>query len=173
MRLTANALAVVLVALMVVPALAERESGVSVEIVSIRASAPAGARGPAGKAIQIDPKLAGLGKKLSALFAYGRYTMVGRVSTHAVFDRVSTVELPERFILEIEPVARRGRGDRRIEMTITLVRDVRSTKDAPPPRSEDDIVLRTRLRLESGGTVLLGGPPIESGTLILAVSARD
>jgi hypothetical protein len=34
------------------------------------------------------------------------------------------------------------------------------------------VVLRTRIRLENGGTVLLGGPPIESGVLILALSAR-
>jgi hypothetical protein len=44
--------------------------------------------------------------------------------------------------------------------------------DAPALRPEREVVLRTRIRLENGGTVLLGGPPIESGVLILALSAR-
>ena len=37
---------------------------------------------------------------------------------------------------------------------------------------EREIVLRTKIRLKNGGTVLLGGPPIRAGVLVLALSAR-
>ena len=45
--------------------------------------------------------------------------------------------------------------------------------DVPVRKPEREIVLRTRIRLENGGTVLLGGPPIKNGVLILALSARS
>ena len=71
---------------------------------------------------------------------------------------------PEKF----EP-GRRGR----IEMMVTLSRDRQLDRsERGPGRSEREIVLRTSIRLENGGTVLLGGPPIEDGVLILALSAR-
>ena len=37
---------------------------------------------------------------------------------------------------------------------------------------EREVILRTQIRLKNGGTVLLGGPPIRSGVLVLALSAR-
>lgn len=172
MRLTAHLLSIALAVLLAVPAFGERVDGISVEVTSIRASSPATARGSSRKAVDVDPKLAGLGKKLGSLFAYGRYAMIDRVATRAAFERVSTLELPERFLLDVEPVRSRGEGDRLIEMTITLLRNIRRDDESRSGRSEEDIVLRTRLRLESGGTVLLGGPPIEDGTLILALSVR-
>ena len=62
-------------------------------------------------------------------------------------------------------------------MLVTLFRDTESRDERPrderarPVRRE--IVLRTRIRLENGGVVLLGGPPVRDGVLILALSARQ
>jgi hypothetical protein len=58
-------------------------------------------------------------------------------------------------------------------MMVTLLRDApeeRARGMWRRPRRE--MVLRTKIRLKNGGTVLLGGPPIREGVLILALSAR-
>jgi hypothetical protein len=86
---------------------------------------------------------------------------------------MSTFELPNRFMLEVEPQRHEGDGAGRIEMMVTLVRRIPAeTGGRGPARPEREIVLRTRIHLENGGTVLLGGPPIGDDVLILALSAK-
>jgi hypothetical protein len=148
-------------------------SGVTVEVTSIIASMEQAKAQERADAPVIDPKLAPYKKKLESLFAYKRYSYAGRSRSEAGFGTASVFELPERFTLEVEPerFEREGRG--RIEMLVTLFHD------APPPRDDRrpdetrrrDIVLRTRIRLENGGVVMLGGPPVGDGVLILALSA--
>jgi len=75
--------------------------------------------------------------------------------------------------MEVEPTRFEPDGSGRIEMMVTLIRDVRTDGGGGERgRPRDEIVLRTKIRLENGGTVLLGGPPISDGVLILALSAR-
>jgi len=184
MKQTAIAL-LILVALALSSATAAAAADdVTVQVTSIVASAeaapPAAMRGASeAKGITVDPKLAGFGKKLRSLFAYSRYSFLGKSRSASSFGETSSFALPERFALEVEPKrVEVADGEERIEMLVTLFRQ-------PPPRamalSEDDavagkpereVVLRTRIRLENGGTVLLGGPPIKNGVLILALSAR-
>jgi hypothetical protein len=158
---------------------------VEVQVTSIAASMekspPAAVRGAAeAKGVTVDPKLAGFGRKLRSLFAYSRYSFLGKSMSASSFGEMSSFALPERFALEVEPTrVEVVDGEERIEMLVTLFR-------RPPPqvmglaegearmaRPEREVVLRTRIRLENGGTVLLGGPPIKNGVLILALSARS
>jgi hypothetical protein len=185
MKQTAIALNI-LITLALLPATpAVSADSVTVQVTSIAASmeemAPAPARGAReAKGPAVDPKLAGFGRKLRSLFAYSRYAFLGESTSASSFGEMSSFALPERFALEVEP--ERGEvadGEERIEMLVTLFR-------LPPPAAtslaegdasvmtpEREVVLRTRIRLENGGTVLLGGPPIRNGVLILALSARS
>lgn len=123
----------------------------------------------------VDPKLSRHADKLRSLFAYKRYTFVGSSRSDADLGGSCSFQLPERFLLEVEPERFEPEGRSRIEMLVTLFRDAPTRRDdrgTGTRTPEREIVLRTRLRLASGGTVLLGGPPVEGGVLILALSAR-
>jgi hypothetical protein len=158
---------------------------VTVRVTSIAASmeeaVPAPMRGaPEAKGATIDPKLAGFGRKLRSLFAYSRYAFLGESTSASSFGEMSSFALPERFALEVEPQrVEVADGEERIEMLVTLFRlpprrqEALTESDASTAMPEREIVLRTRIRLENGGTVLLGGPPIRNGVLILALSARS
>lgn len=158
---------------------------VTVQVTSIAASIekapPAAARGAAeARPVSVDPKLAGFGQKLKSLFTYSRYSFLGRSRAATSFGEVSEFALPERFFLEVEPQrVEVADGEERIEMLVTLYHEPPSPpmalaeSDADPKKPQREIVLRTRIRLENGGTVLLGGPPIKNGVLVLALSARS
>jgi hypothetical protein len=189
MKQTAIALHLLIALTLLSATPAPAADGVTVQVTSISASMqktpPAPVRGASeARGITVDPKLAGFGKKLRSLFAYSRYSFLGKSKSESSFGGVSTFALPERFTLEVEPTrVEVADGEERIEMLVTLFRQ----PPAPPPRGataltggdapaaspEREVVLRTRIRLENGGTVLLGGPPIENGVLILALSAHS
>ena len=153
-------------------AFCESDDAIVIEVTSMVASSAEAPRGDAEGKIEIDPQLSGLRKKLSSLFAYSHYAFLGRSSAQTKIGEVCVTQLPERFVLEVEPQVAKG-GEGLIEMTVALIRDVPAGRSKPGrQRPEREIVLRTRIRLESGGTVLLGGPPIAAGVLILALSAR-
>jgi len=127
----------------------------------------------AGGDARVDEELSGYAQKLRALFAYNRYAFLGDVRTRADFGTTARLQLPEHFAMEVEPTRFEPDGSGRIEMMVTLIRDVRTDGGGGERgRPRDEIVLRTKIRLENGGTVLLGGPPISDGVLILALSAR-
>ena len=148
---------------------------VVVQVTSIVASMSQGENEVADKKPVVDPKLSGYAEKLRSLFAYERYSFIGSSRAGAAFGGVCSFQLPERFALEVEPERFEPEGRGRIEMLVTLFQEVPSrSRDGAARRGapEREIVLRTRIRLKSGGTVLLGGPSVEDGVLILALSAR-
>lgn len=123
----------------------------------------------------VDPRLSGHAEKLRSLFAYKHYSFVGSSRAGSSFGGRCSFQLPEYFTLEVEPERFESEGRGRIEMLVTLFQQPTAGRDgrAEGDRTrEREIVLRTRIRLASGGTVLLGGPPVEGGVLILALSAR-
>jgi hypothetical protein len=178
MRRVAIALPVIMLLMVLLapaPALAKDE--VIVEVISIAASSGDEDAESGGEAF-VDPKLSGYAKKLRALFAYTKYTFLASGRTETDFGSPCTFQLPERFSLIVEP-ERMEESEGRIEMMVTLVHEVEGERgEAHREREEgrqggrQEIVLRTKIRLGNGGTVLLGGPPIEGGVLILALSAR-
>jgi hypothetical protein len=162
-----------LVCLLLAAPAAHARGEVIIDVTSICASARA--TGGAAPAPVVDPRLSSFSKKLQSLFAYTRYSFLGKSQTQTPFGSASTIQLPERFSLEVQPEPpRRGDNDR-IEMMVTLYRDGGDGRRADPgrERQQAEVVLRTRIRLENGGTVLLGGPPISGGVLILALTARS
>jgi hypothetical protein len=171
MRQTAIALALIFslaAAALAAPSSTGR-SRVIVEVTTIAAStgnAQDSSRGPV-----VDAKLAAFAKKLRSLFAYKRYSFLMSTQSETQLGGVSAFQLPGRFSLDVEPERFESEGPGRIEMLVTLYREGRSGGGGRG-RPEREIVLRTRISLENGGTVLLGGPPIGDDVLILALSAR-
>ncbi len=178
MRATAIALLAVLLLTALPTAPLAREEGrtVAVEVISIAASteeaealAVGERRSPA--AAGVAPELSRFSKKLRALFAYNRYLFLSRGRAKAELGGESTFQLPGNFSLEVEPV-RVDEEAGLIEMVVTLVRELPPSPAAERSESTREIILRTRIKLGNGGTVLLGGPPIDGGVLILALSAK-
>ncbi len=176
-RATVALLIIFLLTLLLVPATALAKGEVIVEVISISASSGDDDDDPDSEA-SVDPKLSGYAGKLRSLFAYTKYEFLASGRIETAFGTPCTFQLPERFSLIVEP-ERLEESDGRIEMMITLVHEVEGEheeahreRDDGRPDSRQEIVLRTRIRLGNGGTVLLGGPPIKGGVLILALSAR-
>jgi hypothetical protein len=147
---------------------------VLVEVTSISASSRSRGEGETTSAgVEVDPRLEPYSKNLHSLFAYDRYIFISKTRIAIEPGSALPFQLPEHFSLEVAPEEfKRGTSDM-IEMTITLYRDQpRGGSRSTRPEPEREIVLRTKIRLKNGGTVLLGGPPIRSGVLIMALSAR-
>ena len=152
-------------------ALPRSEEVIVVEVTSMIASSAEPAPGGEDD-VDVDPRLAGLRKKLRSLFAYTSYDFLDRTRSEARVGEVCETRLPGRFLLEVEPEPTEGERPL-IEMTVSLVRNLPADRSQPGEvRPRREMVLRTKIRLENGGTVLLGGPPVGEGVLILALSAR-
>jgi hypothetical protein len=158
-------------ALLPAPAVARE---ILVQVTSISASMlPDAARSKVDAGVQFDPQLKPYSRNLRSLFAYERYTFLNRAEIAIEPGSALPFQLPEHFSLEVAPEKLEPGGSDFIEMTITLFRDVPRRSGRPSRREpEREVVLRTRIRLKNGGTVLLGGPPIRSGVLVMALSAR-
>ncbi|MBN2565851.1 MAG: hypothetical protein JXB46_09075 [Candidatus Eisenbacteria bacterium] len=145
-----------------------------VEVTSISASMrPADEEARSSADVEFDQRLEPFSKNLRSLFAYERYTFISKNRIAIAPGSALPFQLPEHFSLEVAPEEFARGGSGMIEMTITLYRDqpqggARSARTEP----EREVVLRTKIRLKNGGTVLLGGPPIRSGILVMALSAR-
>ncbi|MBD3368641.1 MAG: hypothetical protein GF405_10805 [Candidatus Eisenbacteria bacterium] len=166
-----TAIVLVAIAVLVSAAPAYCSDEIRIEVTSIGASSPAAGRG--SDEPKVDARLAGFADKLTSLFAYTRYSFLGRMQSQTTFGEPSRIAIPGRFTLVVEPQRFEGDERHRIEMLVTLTRDIpRQPADDGRPPKDPEVLLRTRIRLENGGTVLLGGPEIESGVLILALSAK-
>jgi hypothetical protein len=145
---------------------------VSVEVTSISASVVKSEQRREG-AVELDPRLAPISKSLKSLFAYDSYTFLSKERASVEPRTARIFRLPEHFAIEITP-DHTGRESRdMIGMQVTLFREEPARRGRQPQTPEREIVLRTEIRLKSGGTVLLGGPPIRNGVLVLALSAKD
>lgn len=185
MKQTAIVLNMLIALALTSPALCAAADSVTVQVTSIAASMEKVSATPLrgaseAKGITVDPRLAGFGRNLRSLFAYSDYSFLGKSTSASSFGEMSSFTLPEHFALEVEPKrVEVADGQERIEMLVTLFRQppppvmALAEGDVPAARPKREVVLRTRIRLENGGTVLLGGPPIKRGVLILALSAQS
>ena len=170
---TASVVALIML-LAVASSVVAAQGEVIVHVTSIVASSRTERDDGARKAeVELDPRLKPLSKSLKSLFAYERYTFIGEARTVVALGSTCPFQLPEYLSLEVAPAHLEGESGDMIEMVVTLFSDKPSApgRQAAGPRQQE-VVLRTRIRLKNGGTVLLGGPPIQGGVLVLALSAR-
>jgi hypothetical protein len=173
MSRTATALSIAILAITVLAPCAAVCKEVVVELTSIAAAMRPAEEQKTAADVALDPRLAPLSKNLRSLFAYDSYTFLDR--TRLTIERGSALpfKLPEHFSLEVAPQELQDGDSDMIEMTITLFReDDRASRRRGDRAVERQVILRTKIRLKDGGTVLLGGPPIRSGVLVMALSAR-
>jgi hypothetical protein len=172
MRTTAIGCSIALLVVLAVSASAASPREILVEVTSIAAAMrPVEERGDA--AVELDPRLAPFSRNLKSLFAYDSYTFLSKDRSTVEFGKVKAFTLPEHFSIDVAPEQMEPGGADMIEMLVTLFREKPNRDGARGERgNEREVVLRTKIRLKNGGTVLLGGPPIRSGVLVLALSAR-
>ena len=171
MRTTAIVLSIALLAMFAPSASAESPREIVVEVTSI-AAATLSAEERESASVELDPRLAPLSKKLKSLFAYDSYTFLNKDRTTVEFGKRKVFKLPEHFSMEVAPEQLDPSGGNMIEMLVTLFRENPKRGGGQGREvTEREIVLRTKIRLKNGGTVLLGGPPIRAGVLVLALSA--
>lgn len=172
MRTTVIACSMALLIMLAAPASAVSPRGVVVEVTSIAAATrPAEERSDAP--VELDPRLSPFSRNLKSLFAYDVYTFISKDRSSIELGKSGVFNLPEHFSIEVAPERIEPGGADMIEMLVTLFREKPQRGGARSPRTtEREVVLRTQIRLKNGGTVLLGGPPIRGGVLVLALSAR-
>ena len=143
---TLRFLALLLLALLAaVPSVAA--DTVSVDVGSIYAS---------NDGTSIDPALGTIRGKLHSMFNYTSYRMLDRKRRSLSVGEAGEFELPGRRTMRATPLP--SRGDK-VRLSIQI---------SEGPRS----LLTTTLGLRRGGVVLVGGPPHQSGVLILIISAE-
>ena len=171
MRAIVIGCSIALLVMLTVPAAASARE-IRVEVTSIAAAIrPASERGEV--AVELDPRLGAFSKNLRSLFAYDSYTFLSKDSAAVEFSTATVFRLPEHFSIEVAPEQLGRDGSDMIEMLVTLFREEpRKERGQGRGTPEREVVLRTKIRLKNGGTVLLGGPPIRGGVLVLALTAR-
>jgi hypothetical protein len=172
MKSKATAVCVLLLTALVLFPVAAWSREVMVEVISIAASMQPESQSTSSD-VQLDPRLASFSKNLRSLFAYQKYTFIDKKRLAVEPGSAVPFRLPEHFSLEVAPDRPEPGAADMIQMTITLYRDTpqRALRGGERPL-EREVVLRTKIRLKNGGTVLLGGPPIRTGVLLMALSAR-
>jgi hypothetical protein len=92
MTRTAMGLSALLVSLLLVAPVAHARDEVIIDVTSICASARATGGTTPTPAPVVDPRLSAFAKKLQSLFAYTRYSFLGKSQTQTPFGRPSTGE---------------------------------------------------------------------------------
>lgn len=158
--------------MLAVPASAASPREIEVEVTSIAAATrPVSERGK--ESVELDPRLGAFSKNLLLLFAYDSYMFLNKDRDTVEFGDATVFRLPDHLSIEVAPEQLRRDGSNMIEMMVTLFREEPRRKGGRGQRTpEREVILRTKIRLKNGGTVLLGGPPIREGILVLALRAR-
>jgi hypothetical protein len=125
----------------------EAADPVSVDVGSVYAS---------NDGTSIDPALGTIRGKLHSMFNYTSYRMLDRKRRSLSVGEAGEFELPGRRTMRATLLP--SRGDK-VRLSIQISDGQRS-------------LLTTTLGLRRGGVVLVGGPPHQSGVLILIISAE-
>jgi hypothetical protein len=104
----------------------------------------------------VDPALGTIRGKLQSMFNYTSYRMLDRKRRSLSVGETGEFELPDRRSMRATLLPARGN---KVRLSISL---------SEGPRN----LLTTTLGLRRGGMVLVGGPPHQSGVLILVISAE-
>ncbi len=174
MRTTVIGCSIALLAMLAVSTSVASPREIQVDVTSIAATTRPASASERGKAtVELDPRLGPFSKNLRALFAYDSYTFLNKDRDTVEFGDATVFNLPDHLSIEVAPEQLGRDGSDMIEMVVTLFREEPRGKGVRGRKApEREVILRTKIRLKNGGTVLLGGPPISGGVLVLALTAR-
>jgi hypothetical protein len=108
----------------------------------------------------VDKAIEGIAGELQKIFRYSRYQLLTRVSGRAALKEVWRAPLPGGRTLQVTPLAVQ---DGLWQVGVKILR-------GGGPREES--LLTSTVKLRSGGSVLLAGPPHDQGILVIALSAH-
>jgi hypothetical protein len=104
----------------------------------------------------IDPALSALRAKLQSVFNYSSYKMLDRMKRTLAVGETGDFALPGGRSMRVTPIPAPGN---KVRLAMQLLEGGRN-------------ILTTTLGLSRGGMVLVGGPPYQSGVMILLISAE-
>lgn len=104
----------------------------------------------------IDPSLAGLRTKLRSMFNYTSYKLLERKRHTYPVGETAVFKLPGGRSMRVTPVSA---PESKVRLDVRISENGRN-------------ILTTTLGLSRGGMVLVGGPPYQSGVIILLISAE-
>ena len=102
----------------------------------------------------VDERIRDTARKLSSLFPYTRYERRSLTLETKVLNEAFRVTLPGGREFVATALSRTPDGQIKLSVEIADL-------------------LKTELRLKDGGTVILGGPQVENGVLVLVLSAQN
>lgn len=108
------------------------------------------------KGKSIDPSLESLRTKLQSMFSYSSYTLIDRMKRPIAAGETGEFGLPGGRTMRVTPV---GAPEGKVRLAVQVMEGGKN-------------LLTTTLGLNRGGMVLVGGPPHQSGVLILLISAE-
>lgn len=108
------------------------------------------------KGNSIDPSLSSLRTKLQSMFTYSSYGLLDRIKRPLAVGETGEFVLPGGRSMRVTPMQAPGN---KVRLAVQIMEGGRN-------------LLTTTLGLSRGGMVLVGGPPHQSGVLILLISAE-
>lgn len=108
----------------------------------------------------VDKAIEGIGGELRKIFRYSRYQLLSRASGRAALKEAWRAPLPGGRTLQVTPLAvREGTW----QVGVNILRGGGGAEES---------LLTSTVKLRSGGSVLLAGPPHDQGILVIALSAH-
>ncbi|MBI3007656.1 MAG: hypothetical protein HYY53_05075 [candidate division NC10 bacterium] len=108
----------------------------------------------------VDKAIEGIGGELRKIFRYSRYQLLTRVSGRAALKEAWRAPLPGGRTLQVTPLTVQ---DGLWQVGVKILRGSGPSQES---------LLTSTVRLQSGGSVLLAGPPHDQGILVIALSAH-
>ncbi|MBF8258132.1 MAG: hypothetical protein HW377_506 [Actinobacteria bacterium] len=108
------------------------------------------------KGASIDPSLSTLKTKLQSMFSYSSYSLLDRMRRTLAVGETGEFSLPGGRSMRVTPSAA---PENKVRLAVQIMEGGKN-------------LLTTTLGLSRGGMVLVGGPPHQSGVLILLISAE-
>jgi hypothetical protein len=102
----------------------------------------------------VDSRLQGLHRKLTRIFNFSSYRLVGSESVSPGWNQAAKVSLPNKGKLVLTPITEEN-GQVIIQAEIYR---------------GSTVTLNTQFRIQPGGTILLNGPKTNEGQIILGLS---
>lgn len=108
----------------------------------------------------VDKAIEGIGGELRKIFRYSRYQLLSRLSGRAALKESWRAPLPGGRTLQVTPLA--------VQEGFWQV----GVKIMRGSGGGEESLLTSTVKLRSGGSVLLAGPPHDQGILVIALSAH-
>jgi len=103
----------------------------------------------------IDPELSGLVEELRSLFRYSSYRLLSKDRLALNTQETGIVSLPGQRMLKVTPTSLQGK---RVELQLVILK-------------KDKQIFETVIQLLNNGSIIVGGPKHQDGSLLFNISA--